>query len=77
MSHLEEVSSEGVAAMAKSGSVAVVLPTTAYILRLRTDHMRKLLDGDVPVALGKSVWFLIILIGAYLMLLFSGVHAIL
>ena len=52
VSHLEEVSTEGVAAMAACGSIAVVLPTTAYILRLKTDHIRKLLDGDVPVALG-------------------------
>jgi len=54
VSHLEEVSTEGVAAMAACGSIAVVLPTTAYILRLKTDHIRKLLDGDVPVALGTD-----------------------
>lgn len=54
VSHLEEVSDAGVAAMATAGCVAVVLPTTAYILRLRTDHIRKLLDGDVPVALGTD-----------------------
>ena len=33
ISHLEEVSSEGIKAMAEAGTVAVVLPTTAYILR--------------------------------------------
>ena len=59
VSHLEEVSSAGVEAMAACGSVAVVLPTTAYILRLRTDHIRKLLDGNVPVALGNDVLVLV------------------
>ena len=36
ISHLEEVSDEGIAAMAKHGTVAVILPTTAYILRYPT-----------------------------------------
>lgn len=33
ISHLEEVSDEGIAAMAAAGTAAVLLPTTAYILR--------------------------------------------
>uniref|UniRef100_A0A3B3Y514 Probable imidazolonepropionase n=1 Tax=Poecilia mexicana TaxID=48701 RepID=A0A3B3Y514_9TELE len=33
ISHLEEVTDEGIAAMAKSKTAAVLLPTTAYILR--------------------------------------------
>lgn len=33
ISHLEEISEEGIAAMARSKSAAVILPTTAYILR--------------------------------------------
>ena len=33
ISHLEEISDEGIEAMAKSKSVGVILPTTAYILR--------------------------------------------
>ena len=36
ISHLEEVSDKGIAAMAKHGTVAVILPTTAYILRYPT-----------------------------------------
>lgn len=33
ISHLEEVTDEGIVAMAKSKTAAVLLPTTAYILR--------------------------------------------
>ena len=33
ISHLEEISDKGIEAMAKSKSVGVILPTTAYILR--------------------------------------------
>lgn len=33
ISHLEEVTDEGIAAMATAGTAAVLLPTTAYILR--------------------------------------------
>lgn len=40
VSHLEEVSDEGVEAMAKAGAVAVLLPTTAYILRLKPPPAR-------------------------------------
>merc|ERR1712062_934474 len=35
ISHLEEVSKDGIKAMACTKTVAVILPTTAYILRLR------------------------------------------
>lgn len=33
ISHLEEVTDDGIAAMAKAKTSAVLLPTTAYILR--------------------------------------------
>lgn len=33
ISHLEEVTDKGIAAMAKAKTAAVLLPTTAYILR--------------------------------------------
>lgn len=33
ISHLEEVTDEGIASMATSRTAAVLLPTTAYILR--------------------------------------------
>ena len=54
ISHLEEVSDEGVRAMATSGSVAVVLPTTAYILRLKSPPVRKMIEAGVIVALGSD-----------------------
>lgn len=54
ISHLEEISEEGIAAMASSGSVGVVLPTTAYILRLRPPPVRRMLEAGVAVALGSD-----------------------
>lgn len=40
--------------MAKKPTVAVLLPTTAYILRLEPPPARKLIEGNVPVALGSD-----------------------
>merc|ERR1711962_664441 len=54
ISHLEEVSDEGIKAMAESGSVAVILPTTAYILRLPAPPVRKMIEEGVIVALGTD-----------------------
>ena len=44
VSHLEEVSEAGIQAMAMSGVVGVVLPTTAYILRLTPPPARKMIE---------------------------------
>lgn len=54
MSHLEEVSPDGIAAMARAGSVAVLLPTTAYILRLPPPPAKDMIEAGVPVALGSD-----------------------
>ena len=54
ISHLEEVSDAGIAAMAKSGTVAVVLPTTAYMLRLSPPPVRNMIEAGVAVALGSD-----------------------
>lgn len=54
MSHLEEVSDEGISAMARAGTVGVLLPTTAYILRLTPPPARAMIDAGVPVALGTD-----------------------
>lgn len=54
ISHLEEVSEEGIAAMAEKDVVAVVLPTTAYVLRLKAPPVRRMIDEGVPVALGTD-----------------------
>ncbi|KAI8511180.1 putative imidazolonepropionase [Branchiostoma belcheri] len=54
ISHLEEISDAGIKAMADSGSVAVILPTTAYILRLTPPPARKMIDSGVVVALGSD-----------------------
>ncbi|XP_054708015.1 probable imidazolonepropionase [Uloborus diversus] len=54
ISHLEEVSEAGISAMASSGTVAVLLPTTAYILRLKPPPARKMIEAGVPVAFGSD-----------------------
>jgi imidazolonepropionase len=42
------VSDEGIAAMAKVPTFAVLLPTTAYILRLEHPPARKMIDAGNP-----------------------------
>lgn len=54
ISHLEEVTDEGITAMAKAKTAAVLLPTTAYILRLPQPRARDMLKAGVIVALGSD-----------------------
>ena len=54
ISHLEEVSQKGIRDMAKSGTVAILLPTTAYIMNLRPPPARQLIEAAVTVALGSD-----------------------
>ncbi|KAL8624587.1 putative imidazolonepropionase [Nucella lapillus] len=55
ISHLEEVCQDGVKAMARSGHTsALLLPTTAYTLRLPPPPARSLIQEGVPVALGSD-----------------------
>jgi len=54
ISHLEKISDEGIKQMAKRPTFAVLLPTTAYILRLEPPPARKLIENNVPVALGSD-----------------------
>lgn len=54
VSHLEMLNNDGVAAMTKSGVHAVLLPTTAYLLRLPTPPARQLIDAGCPVALASD-----------------------
>ena len=44
ISHLEEVSEEGVVAMAEKKVTAVLLPTTAYILKLKPPPARSMIE---------------------------------
>jgi imidazolonepropionase len=53
-SHLEHVSAAGIQAMARAGTVAVLLPTTAYVLRIAMPPARALIDAGVAVALGSD-----------------------
>ncbi|XP_053107238.1 probable imidazolonepropionase [Hemicordylus capensis] len=54
VSHLEEISDEGITALARAKCAAVLLPTTAYILRLKQPQARKMLKEGVIVALGSD-----------------------
>ena len=55
ISHLEEISPEGMDRMARAGSIAVILPTTAYLLRLNAPPVREMIDRyGVPIALGSD-----------------------
>ncbi|XP_053318016.1 probable imidazolonepropionase [Spea bombifrons] len=54
VSHLEEISDEGITALAKAKCSAVLLPTTAYILRLKQPRARDMLDAGVIVSLGSD-----------------------
>ena len=47
ISHLEEVSDDGIKAMSEQSVVAVVLPTTAYILRLKPPPVRKIIEAGM------------------------------
>ena len=54
MSHLECLNDNGIAAMARAGVHAQLLPTTAYLLRLPIPPTRKLIERGVPVALASD-----------------------
>ncbi|XP_020671194.3 putative imidazolonepropionase [Pogona vitticeps] len=54
VSHLEEISHEGISAMAQAKCAAILLPTTAYILRLKQPQARKMLKEGVILALGSD-----------------------
>ena len=41
-------------AMAEAGSVGVILPTTAYILRLKPPPVRQMIEAGMIVALGSD-----------------------
>lgn len=54
ISHLECISNAGIEKMAKSNSVAVILPHTGYILRIELPPVRRMIDEGVIVALGTD-----------------------
>ena len=54
ISHLEEISDHEISLMSKSETVGVILPTTAYILRLKQPPARKMIDNGCIVALGSD-----------------------
>jgi imidazolonepropionase len=53
-SHLLHASTEGIAALARAGAVAVVLPGVSFFLRERYAPVRNLIAAGVPVALATD-----------------------
>ncbi|PNF31642.1 putative imidazolonepropionase [Cryptotermes secundus] len=54
ISHLEMVSKKGIEDMAVSGTVAVMLPTTAYLMKLKPPPVHEFIEAGVPVAIGSD-----------------------
>ena len=54
VSHLEHISDQGIVAMKKRPSFAVLLPATVYVLRINPPPARKIIQGGVPVALASD-----------------------
>eukprot|EP01126_Amoeba_proteus_P048778 TRINITY_DN5661_c0_g1_i1.p1 TRINITY_DN5661_c0_g1~~TRINITY_DN5661_c0_g1_i1.p1 ORF type:complete len:328 (-),score=43.13 TRINITY_DN5661_c0_g1_i1:61-1044(-) len=54
VTHCEEISEEGILALSKLPSFAVLLPTTAYLLKLKYPPARRMINSNVPIALGSD-----------------------
>jgi imidazolonepropionase len=54
VSHLEHISEEGIKALAERPTFAVLLPTTAYLLKLKSPPTTRLKEHGVPIALGSD-----------------------
>jgi imidazolonepropionase len=53
--HLEHIDDEGISAMAKAGTVAVLLPGTAVTLRMAPPPTKRLREGGVTLAVGTDL----------------------
>lgn len=53
-SHLECISDKGIELMAEHKSVAILLPTTAWIMHLTPPPARKMIESNVPVAVASD-----------------------
>ena len=54
VSHLEEISDSEIALLAKSETVGILLPTTAFIMQLPRPPARKMLSSGCIMALGSD-----------------------
>ncbi|HEX9578742.1 MAG TPA: imidazolonepropionase [Myxococcales bacterium] len=53
--HLEKTNRQGVEAMARAGTAAVLLPLAAWFLREKAAQAAPFLEAEVPVALGSNI----------------------
>ncbi|RWS28587.1 putative imidazolonepropionase-like isoform X1 [Leptotrombidium deliense] len=54
VSHLEYLDSNGIKAMASANIVAIMCPTTAYLLKLKNPPVRQMITSGVPVAVATD-----------------------
>ena len=54
ISHCEFISGQGIKAIAESRTVAIICPTTAYLLRLEPPPVREMIEQNVIVAIGSD-----------------------
>jgi len=54
VSHLEKITEKEMETMAAKSIVGTLLPTTAYILRLEYPPCRKMIEKQIPIALGSD-----------------------
>eukprot|EP01084_Bolivina_argentea_P019030 35419_1 len=54
ISHLEEISDNGINLLSKTNIAAVLLPTTCHILKLKPPPYKKLMDSNCIIALGTD-----------------------
>lgn len=73
ISHLEEVSDEGIQAMSAESVIAVLLPTTAYILRLKCPPARKMIESGTSVV--QDINDLMILKATVQVIMYSDHHS--
>jgi imidazolonepropionase len=52
--HLERIDDAGIAALARAGTVAVILPGTSFFLGIEHANARRLIDSGLPVALATD-----------------------
>ncbi|CAG2120093.1 unnamed protein product, partial [Medioppia subpectinata] len=54
VSHLEFIGEEGIKALSSHEIVAIVCPTTLYLLKLQSPPVRKMIDNNVIIAVGSD-----------------------
>jgi len=54
VSHLEYISQNGIKALSDNGIVAIICPTTLYLLKLQSPPVRRMIEQNVLVAIASD-----------------------